>query len=57
MTVRGPNSIKAPLNSTPESSVSSKSKKTQQNGSLQSSKKTTNQKSNIVESNVSMLNY
>jgi len=55
MTVRGPNSLKPLLNSTPESSSASPSqllsKKTQQNGSLQSSKKSSNHKSN-VESNV-----
>lgn len=58
MTVRGPNSIKPPLNCTPESSVASKmmSKKTQQNGLLQSNKKSSNQKSNIVEPSVSILN-
>lgn len=56
MTVRGPNSIKPLLNSPSESNVASPSqmsKKTQQNGSLQS-KKLSNQKSNIVESNVSV---
>lgn len=56
MTVRGPNSLKPLLNSTPESSSASPSqllsKKTQQNGSLQSSKKSSNNKSNVVETNV-----
>lgn len=56
MTVRGPNSLKPLLNSTPESSSASPSqlmsKKNQQNGSLQPSKKSTNNKSNVVESNV-----
>lgn len=58
MTVRGPNSLKPLLNSTPESNAASPSqflsKKSQQNGSLQSSKKSSNQKSN-VESSVSIL--
>lgn len=56
MTVRGPNSIKPLLNSASESNIASPSqlsKKIQQNGSLQS-KKLSNQKSNIVESNVSV---
>lgn len=47
MTVRGSHSIKTQLNTlTPESSTSL-SKKTPQNGSLQSSKKSSNHKSNI----------
>lgn len=60
MTVRGPNSLKPLLNSNAESSADFQSqvlsKKSQQNGSLQS-KKTSNQKSNIVESNVSAIMY
>jgi hypothetical protein len=59
MTVRGPNSMKPLKNSTAESSSFASlqllSKKTQQNGSLQSSKKSSSQKSNIVESNVSII--
>jgi len=52
MTVRGSHSIKTQMNTlTPESSTSL-SKKTPQNGSLQSSKKSSNHKSNI-ESDVS----
>jgi len=55
MTVRGPNSLKPLLNSTPEANAASMSlplsKKTQQNGSMQSTKKSTNQKS-IVESSL-----
>lgn len=61
MTVRGPKSLKPLLNSNAESSADFQSqllsKKSQQNGSLQSSKKTSNQKSNIVESNVSAIMY
>lgn len=56
MTVRGPNSMKSLVNSSPESNIASPSqlsKKIQQNGSLQS-KKLSNQKSNSVESNVSI---
>lgn len=56
MTVRGPNSIKPLLTSTAEANPPSQmlSKKTQLNGSLQSSKKSFNQKSNIAEINVSV---
>lgn len=55
MTVRGPNSIKPLLTSTIETNPPSQilSKKTQQNGSLQSFKKSLSQKSNSVDSNVS----
>lgn len=59
MTVRGPNSMKPLMNSSAESSSAASlqllSKKNHQNGSLQSSKKSTSQKSNIVESNVSII--
>lgn len=56
MTVRGPNSMKSLLNSSSESNIASPSqlpKKNQQNGSLQP-KKLSSQKSNSVESNVSI---
>jgi len=46
MTVRGTHSMKTQLNSSPESSTSP-SKKTQQNGSLQSSKKSFSYKANV----------
>lgn len=61
MTVRGPNSLKPLLNANIKSSVDFQSqllsKKSQPNGSLQSFKKKSNQKSNIVESNVSAIKY
>jgi len=46
MTVKGSHSIKTQLNPTPESSTSP-SKKTQQNGSLHSSKKSSNIESDV----------
>lgn len=52
MTVRGPNSIKSPSESNASFPSEWLSKKTHQNGSLQSSKKSSHQKSN-VESSVS----